>query len=249
MAKEGRRKWINRAVKLERTAERIADLPANVVGRGRPISDSAKRDLYEKGVSGVATVLKAPSKHRVSNASLENVGRFTVRIELSGEQAYEVNVWQAFWADEWKQMQPGMEVDCKVDPENHELVWLMPTGFQEPAKQVKGPTLNLGGVFRDRITDSSELIATGRRAIATVLSSEPMGETAPGTDDEFYLLDLELEAADEPRSWKVNFGMRVPKGAEEMVAKGKELQVAFAAVGDPDRVAVDWPATSNGRFS
>jgi hypothetical protein len=43
--------------------------------------------------------------------------------------------------------------------------------------------------------------------------------------------------------------MRVPKGAEEMVAKGKELQVAFAAVGDPDRVAVDWPATSNGRFS
>jgi hypothetical protein len=76
-----------------------------------------------------------------------------------------------------------------------------------------------------------------------------MGKKAPGTDDEFYLLDLELEAADEPRSWKVNFGMRVPKGAEEMVAKGEELQVAFAAVGDPDRVAVDWPATSNGRFS
>ena len=248
MAKEGRRKWLNRAVNLERTAERIADLPANVVGRGRPISDSAKRALYENGVSAVATVLKAPSKHRIT-AIKENVGRFTVRVEISGEQPYEVNVWQAFWEDEWKQMQPGMEVDCKVDPENHDLVWLMPTGFQEPAKQVKGPTLNLEGVFRDRVTDSSELIATGRRATATVLSSEPMGKKAPGTDDEFYLLDLELEAADEPRSWKVNFGMRVPKGAEGMVAKGKELEVAFAAAGDPDRVAVDWPATSNGRFS
>jgi hypothetical protein len=248
MAKECRRKWINRAVNLERTAERIADLPANVVGRGRPISNSAKRALYENGTSAVATVIKAPSKHRITEIK-ENVGRFTVRIEIPGEDSYETNVWQAFWADEWKQMQPGMEVDCKVDPDNHELVWLMPTGFQEPAKQVKGPKLNLEGVFRDRVTDSSELIATGRRATATVLSSEPMGKKAPGTDDEFYLLDLELKTDDEPRSWKVNFGMRVPEGAEEMVAEGSELQVAFAAVGDPDRVAVDWPASSDGRFS
>ena len=244
MANEGRRKWFNRAAKLGRTAERIADLPANAVGRGQPISNTAKLDLNEKGVNAVATVLKAPSKHRIT-AVKENVGRFTVRIEITGEQSYETNVWQAFWEDEWKQMQPGMEVDCKVDPENHELVCLMPTGFQEPAKQVKGPTLDLG----DRITDSSQLIATGRRAMATVLSSEPMGKKAPGTDDEFYLLDLELKADDEPRTWKVNFGMRVPKGAEEMVAQGEALQVAFAAVGDPDRVAVDWPATSEGRFS
>jgi hypothetical protein len=248
MAKEGRRRWLDRAVKVERTAERIADLPANMVGRGRPISNSAKRDLYENGVNAVATVLKAPSKHRITEIK-ENVGRFTVRIEISGEPSYETNVWQAFWADEWKQMQPGMEVDCKVDPENHELVWLMPTGFQEPAKQVKGPSLNLGSLVGERITDSSELIATGRRATATVLSSQPMGKKAPGTDDEFYLLDLELKADDEPRSWKVNFGMRVPNGAEEMVVEGRELQVAFSAVGNPDQVAVDWPATSNGRYS
>ena len=76
-----------------------------------------------------------------------------------------------------------------------------------------------------------------------------MGKKAPGTDDEFFLLDLELKADNEPRSWKVNFGMRVPKGAEEMVAEGKELQVAFGAVGDPDQVAVDWTATTGGRFS
>ena len=244
MANEGRRKWFNRAARVGRTAQRIADVPANAVGRGQPISNTAKLDLNEKGVNAVATVLKAPSKHRITSVK-ENVGRFTVRIEITGEQPYEINVWQVFWEDEWKQMQPGMEVDCKVDPENHELVWLMPIGFQEPAKQVKGPTLDLG----DRITDSSQLIATGRRAMATVLSSEPMGKKAPGTDDEFYLLDLELKADDEPRTWRVNFGMRVPKGAEGMVTKGEELQVAFAAVGDPDRVAVDWPATSNGRFA
>jgi hypothetical protein len=139
-----------------------------------------------------------------------------------------------------------MEVPCKVDPENHELVWLTPTGFQEPAKQVKGPSINLGGLLGgDRVTDSSQLIATGQRATATVLSSEPMEKKAPGTDDEFYLLDLELRADGDPKTWKANFGQRVPKGAEEMVAPSQELQVAYAG----NQVAVDWPATSGGRFS
>jgi hypothetical protein len=236
-------KWLDRVRKVDRLAERVADTPANLVGRGRPISDSAKRDLYEKGLSGVATVVKAPSKHRVSKVQ-DNVGRFTVTIEIGDEPPYETNVWQEFMGDEWEQMQPGMEVACKVDPENHEIVWLTPTGFREPAKVAGGPTLNLGG---DRVTDSSQLIATGRRATATVLSSQPMGKKAPGTDDEFFLLDLELKADDEPSSWKANFGQRVPKGAEDMAAVGRELQVAFAAVGG--QVAVDWPATSGGRFS
>jgi hypothetical protein len=241
MAKEGRRKWLDRIAKVDRTFERIADAPANLVGRGRPITDSAKRDLWEKGGSGVATVVKAPSKHSVSEVR-DNVGRFTVRVEIPDEPPYETNVWQEFMADEWKQMQPGMEVACKVDPENHERVWLTPTGFREPPKFVGGPALNLGG---DRIKDSSQLIATGRRATAKVLSSAPMGKQAPGTEDEFYLLDLELTAEDETKNWKVNFGQRVPKGAEEMVAEGSELQVAFAG----DQAAVDWPATSGGRFS
>jgi hypothetical protein len=242
VAKEGRRKWLDRIAKVDRTVERIADAPANLVGRGRPISDSAKRDLWEKGVDGIATVLKAPSKHRVSKVR-DNVGRFTVRVAIADEELYEANVWQEFMADEWEQLQPGMEVACKVDPENQERIWLTPTGFREPPKFVGGPSVNLGG--SDRITDSGQLIATGRRATATVLSSSPLGKKAPGTDDEFFLLDLELIADDEPQPWKANFGQRVPKGAEEMVAPGSELQVAFQG----DLVAVDWPATSGGHFT
>lgn len=241
MAKEGRRKWMDRIAKIDRTVERIADAPANLVGRGRPITDSAKRDLWEKGVNGVATVVKAPSKHRVSTVR-DNVGRFTVTVQIADEQPYETELWQEFMADEWKQMQPGMEVACKVDPENRERVWLTPTGFREPPKFVGGPALDLGG---DRITDSSQLLASGRRATAKVRSSKPLGKKAPGTDDEFFLLDLMLSAEDEPKSWKANFGQRVPKGAEGMVAEGSELQVAFAG----DQVAVDWPASSGGRFS
>ena len=235
-------KWIDRVRKLDRTVERIADAPANLVGGGRPITDSAKRDLWEKGVSGVATIVKAPSKHRVSQVQ-DNVGRFTVRVEIPDEMPYETNVWQEFMADEWEQLQPGMEVACKVDPERHDRVWLTPTGFREPPKFVGGSSVNLGG--GDRITDSSQLLASGKRARARVLGSSPMGKKAPGTDDEFFLLDLELSSDEEQAPWKANFGQRVPKGAEAMVAEGEELQVAYAQ----GLVAVDWPASSDGRFS
>ena len=72
MAKEGRRKWLDRIAKVDRTVERIADTPANLVGRGRPISDSAKRDLWEKGVDGVAT---STGPGRAAGASAEEKGR------------------------------------------------------------------------------------------------------------------------------------------------------------------------------
>jgi hypothetical protein len=245
MAKEGRGKWLDRVRKIDRMVDRVADAPANLVGGGRPISDTAKRDLYEKGLDGVATVVKAPSKGRVSQVN-RNVGRFTVTIEIPDQQPYETNVWQEFMGDEWERMRPGMQVPCKVDPEKHELVWLTPTGLQDPGKQGRGVSIDLGRLFGgDRITDSSQLLATGRRATARVLSSRRMGKKAPGTDDEFFLLDLELTADHEPKSWKANFGQRVPKGAEEMVGEGKELQVAF----DGSQVAVDWPATSGGRYT
>ena len=84
MANEGRRKWFNRAAKLGRTAERIADLPANAVGRGQPISNTAKLDLSEKGVSAVATILKAPSKHRIT-AVKENVGPAVLTIKARND--------------------------------------------------------------------------------------------------------------------------------------------------------------------
>jgi hypothetical protein len=139
-------KWLDRVKKVDRLVERVADAPANLVGGGRPISDSAKRDLYETGLDGIATVVKAPSKHRVSQVNA-NVGRYTVTIEIPGEQPYETKV----------------------------------------------------------------------------LSSEAMGKKAPGTDDEFFLLDLELRAEDEPKSWKAKLR---PAGAEKRRGDGRRGQGA-----------------------
>jgi hypothetical protein len=41
----------------------------------------------------------------------------------------------------------------------------------------------------------------------------------------------------------------VPAGAEETVREGAELTVAYLEVDDGHSAAVDWPATSGGRFS
>ena len=142
-------KWGDRIRKIDRLAERVADAPANLVGGGRAISDSAKKDLYEKGLDGVATVVKAPSKHRVSQVQA-NVGRFTVSVAIPGEQPYEANAWQEFMFDEWKAMQPGMEVPCKIDPDDREKIWLTPVIQSDPAKQAKGVSIDLGAMFRKR---------------------------------------------------------------------------------------------------
>jgi hypothetical protein len=231
---------------------RAAGRSLKVLGAGPAVTEAAKAKMLAVGIDGRATILKAPSKHRVTEIK-ENVGRFTVRVELPGEEPYEVKVWQGFWAEEWRVLRPGATVLCKVHPKDHERVLLVVEEFspeeKAPRAKLKGGTLNLRGLRKERVLDSSQVLADGRPATATVLSSESMGKTAPGTDDEFYLLQLVLHADDEPKSWKVEFGQRVPKGAEEMVAEGEELQVSFTAVDDADRTAVDWPATSGGRFS
>jgi hypothetical protein len=125
-------------------------------------------------------------------------------------------------------------VECRVDPDNRKRVLLV-------APEPDGADM--------RMEDSSSLLATGMRAVATVRESSPLGATAPGTEDEFFLLVLELRTEAEPSPWSVRFGQRVPKGAENRVAPRSELQVAYRAVNDDEAVAVDWSATTGGRFS
>jgi hypothetical protein len=143
------RRWLRRVVRAERTAERVVELPLNLVGRGHPVSDSAKRRIYEAGVDGRATILTAPDRHRVSEVK-ENLGRFTVSVDLPGRTPYEAKVWQAFWAAEWRQLRPGTTVDCTVDAKHPNRVWLQPVVSEVPAKSIKGPTLDLGSLFRRR---------------------------------------------------------------------------------------------------
>lgn len=229
-----------------RVAERVSNPVENAVGAGRPITDAAKSKLYEVGLEGRAEILQAPGKQRVS-AVKENVGRFTVRVMLPGEEPYEINVWQSFWKREWELLKPGSTVLCRVDPNHRKRALLLVPETAEtlaaaaPKRRAKGFSLDLSNRLRRRPVDSAELLAAGRPARATVLGAEATGQTAPGTDDPVYMLRLELRAEDGPEVWQVEFPQRVPRTEVGAVAEGSELDAAFTGVDDPARVAIRWP--------
>jgi hypothetical protein len=201
------------------------------------VTDSAKRKLYERGTIGRAEILERPAKGITEGGQPQGVFRFIVH--LPGREPYEVKSRQSYSGFEWDLLAEGASVECRVSPGNEKRVLLCAPEPSEVAGSAPAPV--------ERIESSADLLATGRRAVATVRESSPLGQTAPGTEDEFFLLVLELRAAGES-PWSVRFGQRVPQGAEPLVAPGRELQVAFGAVGEDDAVAVDWPASSGGRY-
>ena len=99
-----------------------------------------------------------------------------------------------------------------------------------------------------RSVDASDLLAGGRRGTGVVRRAEDLDIVAPGTEDPCYILTLEVQAPDEPDPWTVRYAQRIPRGALAAIEPGGELQVAFDAVGDDNAVAVDWAATTGGRF-
>jgi hypothetical protein len=225
--------WKRKRGWLNRTLEKVEDFPVRAFTRDRPITDSARREIYEKGIVGQAEILEAPSERRVSEVS-EADGAFRFRVEVPGREPYEVKSWQKFGRYSWERMRPGALVECRVHPDNEQRVLLCPP---EP------------GELPVSMMDSSQIVAEGKRATATVSKSAKLDKTAPGSGDPLYVMNLELRSDAEPEPWKVQIGQRVPKGAENLIADGSNLQVAYIEVDKGDSVAVDWVATTAGRFS
>jgi hypothetical protein len=225
--------WKQKRGWLNRTLEKVEDLPVRAFTGDRPITDSARRELYEKGIVGQAEILEAPSERRVSDVS-EADGTFRFRVEVPGREPYEVKNWQKYGRYTWERMRPGALIECRVHPDNPERVLLVPP---EP------------GEVPVSMMDSAQIIERGKRATATVLESGKLDQTAPGSGDPLFVMNLELRSDAEAKPWKVQIGQRVPKGAEDLIADGSELQVAYMEIDKGDSVAVDWPTTTNGRFT
>jgi hypothetical protein len=221
-----KRGWLNR------TLEKVEDLPVRVFTGDRPITDSARRELYEKGIVGQAEILEAPSERRVTSVG-EFDATFRFRVEVPGREPYEVKNWQKCSRWSWERLQPGALVECRVHPDNPERVLLVvPEPNEVPVSMM----------------DSSQIREQGKRATARVLQTAKLDRTAPDSGDPLYLMNLELSSEEEADPWKVQIGQRVPKGAVDLIADGGELQVAYMEVDKGDSVAVDWKATTGGRF-
>ena len=108
---------------VNRFLEKVDSIPDNVFYGGAS-SDARKRKLYEEGIEGRATVLKAPPERNVSTVQ-DNVGTFKARIEIPGREPYEAKVKQTYGYSDWKGLQKGMVVDCRVSPDDPGLVLLI----------------------------------------------------------------------------------------------------------------------------
>jgi hypothetical protein len=108
--------WRRKRGWLNKTLEKVEDLPYNVASRSGAITDSAKRKLYEEGIAGQAQILKAPSEKATSKVN-ENIGRFRVRVDIPGRDSYEVTITQSFEGGyESAGLKEGALVECRVDP-------------------------------------------------------------------------------------------------------------------------------------
>jgi hypothetical protein len=227
--------WRRKRGRFNRAYEKLGDLPENLLTPRRALlTDAAKRKLYETGIAGQATVLEAPSERTVSALHGRNLGSFRVRVEAPGIEPFETKVWQSFAKSEWERLQARALVACRIDPSDHTRVLLLAPERDEQTLKVE---------------TAAELLATGTPAVARVLESRDFGVAAPGSGDPMYELRLEVRSDSEPAPWAVHYVQRVPPGAVGLVAVGSELRVAYRAVGDDGAVAVDWPATTGGRFS
>jgi hypothetical protein len=226
--------WRRKRGWLNSTLEKVEDLPYNVVSRRGAITDSAKRKLYEQGIAGQAQILKAPADQATSTVT-ENIGRFRVRVDIPGRDSYEVTLTQSFEGGyESEGLKEGALVECRVDPNDEtKLLLLAP----EPDER------------RVTAVDSSGILAEGKRATATIEQANKLDVKAPGSGDPMYELVMEMRSDTGTNPWAIRIGQRVPAGAENLVKKGSELTVAYLEVDDGHSAAVDWPASTGGRFS
>jgi hypothetical protein len=117
--------WCRKRGRVNKTLERLEDVPWNLLSRRGILTDSAKRKLYETGVPGRAEILEAPGKHAISEVG-ENIGRFHVRVELPEREPYMATVTQSFSGGyESDGLKEGALVECRVDPKNEKRVLLL----------------------------------------------------------------------------------------------------------------------------
>jgi hypothetical protein len=177
MAGRSSYEWRTARGAVNRGLERLEDTPWNLLhGRGL-VTDSAKRKLYEQGTIGRAEILERPPDRTMVGGQAEGV--FRLIVHLPGREPYDVKSRQSYSGFEWDLLAEGTSVECRVSSGNEKRVLLCAPEPDEVAASTPAQV--------ERIESSADLLATGRRAVATVSESSPLGQRAPGTDDEFFL--------------------------------------------------------------
>jgi hypothetical protein len=157
-------------------------------------------------------------------------------VDVADRDPYELWITQSFGGGyESDGLKEGALVECRVDPKNEKRVLLLAPEPDE--RRVTG------------VVDSGDILARGRRATARVESASRLEVRSPGSGDPIYELVMEMRSESEPGPWRIRIGQRIPTGAEDLAQPGGELTVAYLEVDEGDSAAVDWPASTGGRFN
>ena len=168
--------WRRKRDRVDKLLERVEHSPQSLLSRGL-VTIPQKRKVYEEGIVGRAEILESPGKHSLSEID-ENVGRFHIRVELPGEEPYEVKITQSFsFGYEAEALKQGKAVECRVDPENRKRVLLV---APEPNHQIDQEVRSLAAPQQ---TSAAATVAAGKPAVGTVKSAGLSEMLAPPGSD------------------------------------------------------------------
>ena len=236
--------WRRKRDRVDKVLEIAEHAPQTLFARRGLVTIPQKRKVYETGIRGRAEILKAPGQHSRSDID-ENVGRFQVRVELPNRPPYEVKMTQSYsFGYEAEALSEGAVVECRVDPNDDKRVLLV---APEPNHPID---LEVRALEAPQQTSAAATVAAGKPAVGIIKSAELSDIPAPaGSDGRIWQITMELRSESERRPWEVTIYQRVPTGAEVLISAGSELRVGYARRKSNRDVAIDWPASSGGRYS
>jgi hypothetical protein len=215
----------------------------------------ARHALTRTGVRGQATVLGMRDTGISFRSGTEILVAFDLQVQLPGGTPYNVSMEQAVPRMLFGGVLPGSVLAVAVDPADPQEVAVdfsvapRPAGTM-PVVSAPGTGAVPGGAPPiGAVKSASDLLATGTRARATIVSAQDLGMTVAQTgkqperpewlDDRLYVFVLDIAVDGQP-PFQAQFGHRVPDSRLHSLQPGTALTVAVDPANPTQSVAIDW---------
>lgn len=207
----------------------------------------ANDQLTQTGVPGEATILGIRETGISFRSGLEVLVGFQLEVRVAGQQPYNVSLEQGVPRIVLGGVLPGSVVSVRVDPADPQQVAIDFSAAPRAATSAVPTAPGMPPV--GAVKTASQLLASGIRGQATVVSAQDMGMTVAQTgkqperpewlDDRIFLFTLEVHL-DGQAPYTAQVGQRVPDAWLNRIQPGTVLGVAVDPATPAISVAIDW---------
>ncbi len=190
------------------------------------------KDVMENGLLGRGQITDVKQTLMVMGGGDHppRVCVFTVQVALDNVPPYEAKCKQRVSQWEIPQLQPGMVVAVRVNPDDHSEIaidW-----------QTAPPAVALAA--QPGQETAADILAKGSPARAVIVQSQPLGMKSPsGLDLYGFQLTMMVDGA---APYQIEVGNPVTPGGVPLIFPGSNLPAKYMANGSPESVAIDWDA-------